>query len=547
MAIRFLDEQPQAKSTIRFVDEPTTSTATLPINQGRLVDATEFALEGATFGFAPKITSALAAGALAPFMEETFPQLYEEAISRTEAGKKAYEQEFPKSAMFSRILGAIPAGAAIAGTAPAAALGSLAGRFGTAGKIGAGALAGEAAQRTYEAGMAPTGKELEVLGREGISMGGVLGGAIPAVGATIGGLKKAFTPTIRESAKPIIDLAKKYNVPLGIDDLTDSDFYKYLISEGRNLPFAKAGAGAQEQLKSFTKAIARSVGLDDVDNLSPANMDKAFTNAGTKFDALTKGKEFNVTNQAYDALAELDEAVKSGTYGAEGEKLFNKYFNDFVYAVKNEKMSGDTLASLRNKYARISRAGVNPEAKTLAKDFENVLVDIIGEDAPEALRNAKYQYKNLIAIEPLAQKVQVDGYISPALLTNRVASTYKRNFTRGKAGELGELAMLGQAIKQTIPQSGSPSRTAARAVLGQAPLDLGMLAGGAVSPLIPAAYFGAKLGGIGLNRALQSRNVNPALIGRLAGGTNLPAMYTPRTAIGQGAQAGTILGTLQGE
>jgi len=508
--------------------------------------------EGATIGLAPKIAAGLGAlpakGALEAVELATgreapsLGELYRSGVDIYGGVGEEARETFPKSALAAELGGALAGGVGLAGTRAVKALGTIAGRGGRAGRVGAGAGAGELTQRVYEAGAAPVGEEAEILGREGLSLGGVLGGAIPLAGAAGSALKKTLTPRIKETAQRTIDLAKKYDIPLGLDDLTDSDFYKYLISEGQNLPFSGAGSTAENQLKKFTKAVAKTIGLEDVDRLTPQNMDKAFTEVGEKFDKLTKGKTFSITDDALDGISALEEGVNGGVYGEQGARLFKNFSDDLIANTKDNALSGDQLSKLRNKFARISRTGTNVDAKALAKDFENILIDMIGEDAPEALRKAKYQYKNLIAIEPLAAKAQVDGFISPALVNNRVSQVYRRQHVRGKAGALGDLAEIGQAIKQTIPQSGTAPRQAIRE-LGTTGAALGA---GFINPAIPIAYAGGKAAQVLGNIALQGRNVNPEVIEALMQTQGrLPATISATPALGSGILSGQAVGALQ--
>ena len=476
-------------------------------------------------------------GAQAP----SLGSLYKQAVGEIQDIGQEVRQDMPVTSTALEIGAGLGSGIGAAKTGAGQALGALARRGGLAGRIGAGALAGETAQRAYEAGTSELGQEGKILGKQGVSLGGILGGAIPAVGAVKRQVGKAISPRIEKSAEDLVLLAKKYNIPLGADDLTDNKFYQHLIQKGGSLPFSGAASNAENQLSSFTKAVARSVGLDDVKRLGAKEMDEAFDQVGKRFDDLTKGKTFSVNDDVLDSISSIQEGVGGGAYGEGGERLFNKHLNDLFARLKNDALDGDDLVALRNKFARISRKGTNPEAKTLAKDFENVLVDMIGEDAPEALRKAKYQYKNLIAIEPLAAKNQATGIISPAQLTNRVRQVYGRQFTRGKAGELGDLARIGQQIKQKVPDSG----TAAGNII------LGGLTGGSV-PLafISPVAAGAQLGTAGLgmlaNRALQARNVNPNYMADLIKRSNLPAVASG-SGIQAGAQTGRALGQLQNQ
>lgn len=514
------------------------------------LNLTASAARGASFGLAPKFASALGSLGAYPIIAginfatdrpiPTLGEIYKRGVDVYSAPAKKAEEDNPVLSKIAEIGGALAGAGAISGAKGISALGNLAGRGGVLGRVGAGAMAGEAAQRVYEAGSAPVGGEGQILARPGISLGGILGGTFPAVGSGANFAIKSLTPSLKDSAGKIINLAKKHGVPLGLDDLVDSSFYQHLIQKGSKLPLAGATSSAEKQLKGFTRAVAKSIGLDDAENLTPANMDKAFEEVGKKFDRLTKGKTFSLNDDALDSLSAIEEGVNAGTYGG-AEKAFNAYVDDIFRSIKGDALGGDALVRLRNKFARISRTGANPEAKQLAKDFENVLVDMIGEGAPESLKIAKHQYKNLIAIEPLAQKAQVDGFINPSLLTNRVRTVYGRNFTRGKAGDLGELAQLGQAIKQKVPDSGT--------AIGN--VILGAATGGSIplaylSPGAAVAQTG--LTGLGLlaNRAIQSRNVNPQVLERLARPVT-HSLVTASPALQRGTQAGAVLGALSAQ
>lgn len=564
MAIRFIDEQTADGGKIRFIDEPQRQTvsprdlamrAAMASPVGMVLGNLDLAMpfsQGLSFGLGNKALGGLSAvggkaiGEVAELLgadieTPSLGELYRGNVERGQRNLEQVREDKPIAATAAEIGGGIAGAIGATGTAPLRALGNLAGRYGLAGRIGAGALGGETAQRVYEAGTAPIGGELEILSDPRPSLGGVLGGAVPAVGAGIRGISGALSPAVSEMGARASQLANKFDVPLGLDDVADSNFYKTLISEGQNMPFAGAGTSAPEiQLKAFTRAVAKQIGLDDASRLTPTAMDEAFDKAGKQFDNLTKGKVFAVSDDAMEAMQLVEEGVSGGSYGESGRKLFDKYVGDIFGRVKGAELGGDDLVALRNKFARISRKGANPEAKQMAKDFENVLIDMIGEDAPEAMRQAKHTYKNLIAVEPLASKVQSTGLISPAQLTNRMRTVYGRQFTRGNAGDLGELAELGQFIKQTIPNSGTAQRQAAQAITGQRGLDLAALGGGFINPAIPAAYYGTKgLGMLG-NRALQSRNVNPETVRKAIAGQRGLTIPANSNTLRTGAALGTL-------
>jgi hypothetical protein len=111
-------------------------------------------------------------------------------------------------------------------------------------------------------------------------------------------------------------------------------------------------------------------------------------------------------------------------------------------------------------------------------------MDMATANIPEKralLNEARGQYRNLKTLEPLIAKSQ-DGFINPSLLQGAVTNTKKAktNQVRGRNGDLGELAKVGQLIKDNVPNSGTASRLS-----GYAGFGLG--AGAVVNPFMAAA------------------------------------------------------------
>jgi len=126
------------------------------------------------------------------------------------------------------------------------------------------------------------------------------------------------------------------------------------------------------------------------------------------------------------------------------------------------------------------------------KDAENAIIETLAQGDEALIREAKNQYKNLIVLEPLAAKAK-GGNIPATQLTNRVNRVYGRQFVRGKAGEMGELADIGREL---LPDLGGSDTT-------QKALFAGSLFAGAVNPSTLLISGGASA----VNRAVQ-RGVN---------------------------------------
>src|SRR5258706_10295966 len=82
------------------------------------------------------------------------------------------------------------------------------------------------------------------------------------------------------------------------------------------------------------------------------------------------------------------------------------------------------------------------------------------------LKDARYKYAMAKVIEPLVAK-STSGDISPSGLMHAVTSdkSKKAMMARGKGGEIGDLARIGQAFLKEPPSSGTGERLGAYSLL----------------------------------------------------------------------------------
>jgi len=469
-------------------------------------------MQGATANFADEATSALAAIPVAIATGQSIPSAYRagQALSKEQLGNQ--QEQRPITSLASQIGGGLVTGGAAASTKPGAmvanSLGSGMGKGGPLAqralrllaKTGIGGVTGAASGGLYGAGAADAGERINAA-KSGAAIGGAIGAAVPAAGAALGAGVGAVLPKADEGLLEVGKLAQKYKIPVSVDELTSSRAVKNVQKISQELPLSGQAKFRDKQMEAFNRAITKSFGVD-ANRITPEVMDKAFKQVGAEFDNLGKGKTFVLDNNFSDNVAAiLDDAAINSTDDA--VKNFKKGL-DRVYKNANPDgtISGEKLSFLRSNINGLARKANNPDTVELLKDLENAVIDVMtaGDDvAKEALSQAKYKYKNLLAIEPLAQKAK-GGNISPTQLANRVSRIYGRQYTRGKAGELGDLARIGSEL---LPELGG-SDTAQK---------LGYMAGTIGAG---ALDMGATAAGLGINRAGQALiNRNPALVNKM--------------------------------
>lgn len=349
----------------------------------------------------------------------------------------------------------------------------------------------------YGAGDAPEGKQIQGA-EQGAAMAGGISAALPVAGAALGAAG-GLIPGVDAGLAKVAQLAKDHGIPLSLDQISNSPLLKNIQKISQELPFSGQADFRAQQMKAFNKALFKTVGID-ADVFTPETMDKAFSKVGGEFDDLTKGKTFTLGDSFVKNLAEKADDVES-QYGSEAAKIYQKEALKVIDDISSgDEIPGELLGRQRARINALARNAA-PGISNGLHDLENVLIDgITSGDAAtqEALTQAKYRYKNLLALEPIANKAK-GGFINPTLLNNRVSQIYGRQYTRGNAGDIGDLAKVGYEL---LPQLGGSDTT-------QKLLTAGALVGGAANPsvAVPAATA------VAANRGFQSLvNRNQSLV-----------------------------------
>jgi Transglycosylase SLT domain len=520
-------EQLQAlkdKLRTKYKQEAQPTAQVVPTQQGDAgggARAYTYALTGGQIPFGNVITSALGASVArvaSPFTGD--PRSIGELYDQAQADTKATQEANPLATLAGNITG-------IATTLPLASIKVLNGtrattgirgvvneipdalskvgnfvRGGSVAKAGAGqallrgAKAGAVAAPAgalYGAGEAESGKRFEgALSGAGLAAG--VGAALPVAGSALGAVGTVLTPKADEGLAAVAKLAQKYKIPLSADQITRSPVYKNIQKVTKEIPFSGSQDFRETQLLRWQNEVLKRVGVES-DRFTPEIMDKAFTKAGGQFDKLTKGKTFNIGGTLIDDLTKIGDEVKT-SYGDDAYKAFERESLKIISDFKaGDEITGEIISRQRARINKLARKSNDMNTKSALSELEGALVDgITSKDLKLAkqLTQAKQTYKNLIAVEPIATKAK-GGMISPSQLNSRMAQVYGRSHTRGKSGELGDLARIGSEL---LPELGG-SDTTQKVLTASALLGGGL--GGFLNPLIPATIGG----GIGIARGLQ--------------------------------------------
>lgn len=415
---------------------------------------------------------------------------------------------------------------------------------GAAGGAGAAGLSSSANEGTVPEQMAA--------GAEG---GAVLGPLAPLAqkgGATLANKVIGSAKGISTEVANLADLAiKKYGIPLrttqikGVGDRAAAVHDSEMISRG-GTGYAENNAA---QRQAFTRAVAKTFGAD-ADKLTPDVMQTAKTDLGAKFDAVAQNTTIDGNGLAASLKKVLDEATQ--VLPDSDVTPLKKQVANITSAIKDGKLAGESYQALTRKGSPLDRAmeSGNPNIRAYAQDLRSALDDALQASASKEdvalLRETRRQYKNLMTIKNLAAKANVEGEISPALLNGAVNTSFKNRAFQG-AGDLGELAQIGQTFLKEPPNSGTAPRL--RDMVQAAALGGGGMADAAIAmhdPVLAAKLLGgaALAGGAryASNRITGAMGRSPAAVRKLIANAPNPVPTPLRNkVIGSGGKVGQAI------
>jgi hypothetical protein len=314
------------------------------------------------------------------------------------------------------------------------------------------------------------------------------GAAVP-LGIAAG--QRLITPVanaLTPQEQTIIQTADREGIPLTPAQRTGNRTLRIIEEKGAKLPGSVGPMGEMfgEQRQQFNRAALERAGVTATD-VSPATMDKAFTQAGKTFDDLGSRTMITVDPQLTSDMQKVAQ-----NYGrrlpTDTAPVFQSYLDDLSALTQaNSKTPAATPIIPGDKYALI-RSGItktmrdnqgDPGLQTALGGLVTALDNAVERSTSGALKSewqdARRQYQALMTIDQAArsgtQATRSAGDIPYAGLTNAVRSSDRAGFARGR-GQLNALSRVGDYIAQRTPDSGTPS---GEAILN--PLKWPMLAG----------------------------------------------------------------------
>lgn len=316
------------------------------------------------------------------------------------------------------------------------------------------------------------------------------------------------TPKPSPELAALAKKAEALGIELRPDMLANNRIAKFIGEALEQVPLS--GSKAEQRQIAFNSALTKIIGGDDkAKRLTPDVFDRAMTASGEGIGQISKETPIKVTPELraqFDGI--VSEAAKFET--SDVARVISNYAKEIDGLTQNGVLPGESFRKINSKIGAQMRRSEG-DLKHALGGLQDAMHDALEASisSPERLAQLKeyrYQYAMGKAIEPLVANSK-GGDISPAGLMSAVTNTKdkKTMMARGRGGDIGDLARIGQAFLKEPPSSGTGERLGAYSLMTGGAIWEPMTAAGIVSGANLYNRLGPKL----TKRAVNMRDVDP--------------------------------------
>jgi hypothetical protein len=245
------------------------------------------------------------------------------------------------------------------------------------------------------------------------------------------------------------------------------------------------GASKEVRAEQFAKALIKQIGGDpEAKRLTSNVYAQAMNKSGKTIGDIAARTKFPIDNDFYRGLVKVSDELSTATPENQGVVL--GYYEQLMDKVGRDRMiPGKAVRELNTALGERIRAEGSSDLGRHLGNFQNVVMDQLLRQMPKADRrvftDARTKYAKGMTLEPLVAKAAgAEGLVSPSLLMQQVAKGGgKRRVARGTAGEMGNLAAIGQRFLKEPASSGTAERAFVYDILKGTAAGLGALGAGA--------------------------------------------------------------------
>lgn len=332
-----------------------------------------------------------------------------------------------------------------------------------------------------QAASAATGATAQGVTREsGGSTGAQIGAGLAGVfapSAAIDGipaaLSGALSRSVPEGRKQTARAAQQMGIELTPPQVSDSRFLRNAQSLMRSVPFTGAQGRYQEQVGQFNRQLARTIG-QEADAITPEVYQAARASQNQAFDDLTARNNLRIDQPLMQRLQDVADKAMTQDMKKLVTDATDAFFAEATTGPGGISVPGGAYQALDSQLNAVIKQGGAP-AHYLSQ-VRNAIRDamdrsISPEDA-QAWRQLRQEYGNRKTLTNLVGKSD-SGQIPPAQVmgASMVGNSSREAMAAGQRGPLGDLARIGQLLKEP-PSSNTAERLfAGGAMTGVAAID----------------------------------------------------------------------------
>jgi hypothetical protein len=315
---------------------------------------------------------------------------------------------------------------------------------------GANTLTGSALIGVGFGALEPTAKDESRL--QNAAIGGMAGAAGQKIAGAIGRINKPVQSVLTPEKQILAQRAEQMGIPLNIAQQTGSRPLQIIDSVLDNMPLTADRQMAMKDAakKKFNAAVGQTFGATD-ERLTPDAIKASRDRIGQQFTDLAERNTLKFDNQAVQQLTDLTENLNKFDT-PEVAKIASNYIDDLMSKTQNGEVAGEAYRKFDSALGRKIRSTSNGDLRNALGQIQMTVRETmdrsISAGDAEAWKQARRQYASLMDVAPIAAK-DVEGNVSAKLLWNKV---------NGKNTKLREVAEVGKAFANDIPDSGTAQR-----------------------------------------------------------------------------------------
>lgn len=292
------------------------------------------------------------------------------------------------------------------------------------------------------------------------AVGSAFGAGGQAISAGGSALARGAVSRLDDAGATLARKAEGFGLQLGLPSLSENPLVRTVANQMERLPFSGATKRAKANQEAFNLQVGKTFGAKS-DKITPDVFADAKTRLQNAFETLSSRNNLDLTTDHVAQIKSvIDEATRLG--GSDTARMVKNWANELITKVDSTgSIPGKAYQSFDSRLAKVMKSGGEPAhyLGQLRDVIRSAMDDSISAGDRNAWNTIRKQYAALKTVEPLVAKSPA-GNISPEALMGRVTADTagKARMATGRAGDLGDLARIGQRFLKLAPNSGTADR-----------------------------------------------------------------------------------------